>query len=229
MLTDPLLMATLRRHYLFKGLPEQGLAEIAAHTSVKRLSQGASLFHQGDVVQRFYILINGQMKLHRLTSDGQEKLMEIIRPGEAFAEALLFNGIPLYPVGASALKDSLLLSVQNAPYLRLLEEQPKLCLALLASLSMRLHQRMNDIDNLTSSNAHHRVVRFLFQEHEAGGGVVNLDVPKRLIASKLGIQPETFSRILHRLISAGLIAVEKRRIEILDHPNLAACLDRAAC
>lgn len=229
MLTDPLLVATLRRHYLFNGLPEQGLVEVAAHTSVKRLAQGASLFHQGDVVQRFYILVSGQMKLHRLTNDGQEKLMEIIRPGEAFAEALLFNAVPLYPVAASALKDSLVLSVQNAPYLRLLEEQPKLCLTLLASLSVRLHQRMNDIDNLTSSNAHHRVVRFLFEQQEAGGGVVNLDVPKRLIASKLGIQPETFSRILHRLISAGLIAVEKRRIEILDHPNLAACLDRAAC
>ena len=52
MLTDPLLTATLRRHYLFNGLPEQGLAEIAAHTCVKRLPQGASLFHQGDVVQR---------------------------------------------------------------------------------------------------------------------------------------------------------------------------------
>lgn len=229
MLTDPLLTATLRRHYLFNGLPEQGLAEIAAHTCVKRLPQGASLFHQGDVVQRFYILVSGQMKLHRLTNDGQEKLMEIVRPGEAFAEALLFNAVPFYPVAASALKDSLVLSVQNAPYLRLLEEQPKLCLALLASLSVRLHQRMNDIDNLTSSNAHHRVVRFLFEEQQAGGGVVNLDVPKRLIASKLGIQPETFSRILHRLIDAGLITVEKRRIEILDHPNLAAFLDRAAC
>lgn len=228
MLTDPVLMATLRRHYLFQGLPEAGLQDIAAHTSVKRLTQGASLFHQGDAVQRFYILVNGQMKLHRLSAEGQEKLMEIIRPGEAFAEALLFNGIPFYPVGASALKDSLLLSVQNAPYLRLLEEQPKLCMALLASLSVRLHQRMNDIDNLTSSNAHDRVVRFLCQEQEAGGGVVNLDVPKRLIASKLGIQPETFSRILHRLIDAGVIAVEKRRIEILDRSNLAASLAQTA-
>lgn len=229
MLTDPAMLAALSRHYLFSSLPVAAQRNIASHTCAKRLGHGTSLFHQGDPVQHFYVLVSGQIKLHRITSDGQEKLIEVIRPGDAFAEALLFNGVSVYPLSATALKDSLLLSVQNAQYLRLLTEQPKLCLPLLASLSIRLHQRLNEIDNLTSSNAHHRVVRFLFQEQRGDSGVVNLDVPKRLIASKLGIQPETFSRILHRLIKAGLIAVERRRIEILDARNLAAYLDEAAC
>ncbi|MNG41084.1 hypothetical protein D3C84_1300360 [compost metagenome] len=44
---------------------------------------------------------------------------------------------------------------------------------------------------------------------------------KRLIASKLGIQPETFSRILHRLIDAGLIAMERRNIRVLNNLSLA--------
>jgi len=47
-------------------------------------------------------------------------------------------------------------------------------------------------------------------------------VPKRLIASQLGIQPETFSRILHRLIDAGLIAMERRNIRIINTPRLAS-------
>ncbi len=66
------------------------------------------------------------------------------------------------------------------------------------------------------------MVRFLYQAQEGESGVVTLDVPKRLIASKLGIQPETFSRILHRLIDSGMIAVQRRRIEILDSKGLAA-------
>jgi CRP-like cAMP-binding protein len=227
MLTDPALLATLSRHYLFSSLPVAARRDIASYTCARRLAQGAPVFHQGDTVQHFYILVSGQIKLHRISSDGQETLVEVIRPGDAFAEALLFNGVPHYPLSATALKGSLLLSVQNAPYLRLLAEQPKLCLPLLACLSIRLHQRLNEIDNLTSSNAHHRVVRFLVQEQHAGTGVVDLDVPKRLVASKLGIQPETFSRILQRLIKAGLIAVRRRRIEILDARNLAAHLDEA--
>jgi CRP-like cAMP-binding protein len=47
-------------------------------------------------------------------------------------------------------------------------------------------------------------------------------VSKRLVASKLGIQPETFSRILHRLVESGLIAMERRNIRILAEEELAA-------
>jgi CRP-like cAMP-binding protein len=112
-------------------------------------------------------------------------------------------------------------SLHGSQYRRLLEEHPSICLDILATLSIRLHQRLNEIDTLTLANACHRVRRFLAQAHAEGNGVIMLDVPKRLIASKLGIQPETFSRILHRLIDSGVIAVQRRRIEIIDLQGLS--------
>src|SRR3546814_5510884 len=54
----------------------------------------------------------------------------VVRPGEAFAEALLFNKQPEHPLSATTLKESLVLNVQNAHYLRLLETQPQLCMQL---------------------------------------------------------------------------------------------------
>ncbi|MCY1540754.1 Crp-like helix-turn-helix domain protein [compost metagenome] len=80
----------------------------------------------------------------------------------------------------------------------------------------------HEIDILTLANASRRVAQYLCQEHEAGNGQIKLSVPKRLIASQLGIQPETFSRILHRLMDAGLIAMERRNICVLDKHNLAS-------
>jgi len=222
MLTETSLVAELRRHHLFSRLPEGALQEVCASANLKRLPAGASLFHQGDKAERFYFLFSGQVKLHRVVCDGQEKLVEVIRAGESFAEALLFTGAPNYPVSATALKASLVASLHGAHYRRMLEQHPSICLDILATLSIRLHQRLNEIDTLTLANASHRVVRFLYQEQENNSGVVTLDVPKRLIASKLGIQPETFSRILHRLIESGMISVQRRRIEILDNQGLAA-------
>ena len=222
MLTETSLIAELRRHHLFARLPEASLQEVCASANLKRLPVGAALFHQGDKADRFYFLFSGQVKLHRVVSDGQEKLVEIIRPGDSFAEALLFTGAPNYPVSATALKASLVASLHGAHYRRMLEEHPSICLDILATLSIRLHQRLNEIDTLTLANASHRVVRFLYQSQEGESGVVTLDVPKRLIASKLGIQPETFSRILHRMIDAGLIAMERRVIRVLDRPSLAS-------
>ncbi|MHB8821695.1 MAG: cyclic nucleotide-binding domain-containing protein, partial [Pseudomonadaceae bacterium] len=89
MLTEPSLIAGLRRHHLFSRLPEAAMQEICATANLKRLPAGASLFHQGDKADRFYFLFSGQIKLHRVICDGQEKLVEVMRPGESFAEALL--------------------------------------------------------------------------------------------------------------------------------------------
>jgi CRP-like cAMP-binding protein len=222
MLTEMSLITALRSHHLFSRLPDAAMQEVCALANLKRLPAGATLFHQGDKADRFYYLFSGQVKLHRVVCDGQEKLVEVMRAGDSFAEALLFRGTPYYPVSATALKASLAVSLNGPHYRRILEEQPGICLEILATLSVRLHQRMVEIDTLTMANASRRVVRFLLQSAGERDGVVTLDVPKRLVASKLGIQPETFSRILHRLVDAGTISVERRRIEILDANTLAA-------
>lgn len=221
MLTDSNTLTALRQHHLFGKLPAAAFHEVCGLAIFRRLDGGDILFHQGDVADRFYLLIDGQMKLTRVLPEGHEKLVEVIHAGQSFAEALLFSGAPNYPVSASALKGSSLVSIDGSHYRRILEEQPKICLDLLATFSIRLHQRLNEIDTLTLANASRRVVRFLCQEQEACNGPIQLNVPKRLIASQLGIQPETFSRILHRLIDAGLIAMERRVIRVLDRPSLA--------
>ena len=220
MLSDPLILAAMRQHHLFARLPEAAFQEVCSLAIQRRLENGERLFHQGEPANRFYLVMQGQIKLSRVLTEGQEKLVEVIQPGQSFAEALLFSGARQYPVTASALKATTLASIDGAHYRHLLEEQPKICLDLLAAFSIRLHQRLNEIDTLTLANASRRVVRYLQQAPQSSEGEIQLSVPKRLIASQLGIQPETFSRVLHRMIDAGLIAMERRTIRILDSSNL---------
>ncbi|WP_095148361.1 Crp/Fnr family transcriptional regulator [Pseudomonas sp. Irchel s3a18] len=222
MLTHPSTVSVLRRHHLFKQLPDKVFEEVCGLATLKRLSCHSTLMHQGDPAKRFFLLVSGQVKLYRITGDGQENLVEIVQPGQTFAEALLFSQTRYYPVSATALKDSVLVSIEGNHYRNALEDQPKVCLAILASMSIHLHQRLKDIDTLTLSNASRRVINFLLQEHDPDNGQVVLQVSKRLVASKLGIQPETFSRILHRLVESGLIAMERRTIHILAQDLLAA-------
>jgi CRP-like cAMP-binding protein len=222
MLTHPSIVLILRRHHLFSQLPEKVFQDVCSLANLKRLSCHAILMHQGDPAKRFFLLVSGQIKLHRVTGEGQENLVEIIHAGQTFAEALLFSEARLYPVSATALKDSVLVSIEGSHYRTALEDQPKVCLAILASMSIHLHQRLKDIDTLTLANASRRVINFLFQERDPVNGQIVLQVSKRLVASKLGIQPETFSRILHRLVESGLIAMERRNIRILAEEDLAA-------
>lgn len=220
MLTDLEMLATLRCHPLFEGMAEGSFQEVCRLAIQRRLDSGECLLHQGKPADRFYILIQGQMKLTRVLMEGQEKLVEIIQPGQSFGEALLFSGEGLNAFTASALKASSLVSLDGLHYRRMLESQPHLCLNLLGRFSQRMGQFLDEIDTLAMANASQRVARFLNQELQSGANLVQLHVPKRLIASQLGIQPETFSRILHRLMDAGIIAMERRNIRVLDTPAL---------
>jgi CRP/FNR family transcriptional regulator, dissimilatory nitrate respiration regulator len=222
MLTHPSIVLLLRRHHLFSQLPERVFEDVCNLAVLKRLPCNSTLMHQGDPAKRFFLLVSGQIKLFRVTGEGQENLVEIIQPGQTFAEALLFSQARCYPVSASAIKDSVLVSIEGTHYRKALEDQPKVCLAILASMSIHLHQRLKDIDNLTLASASRRVINFLLQERNPRDGQVVLQVSKRLVASKLGIQPETFSRILHRLVDGGLIAMERRQIRILSEDDLEA-------
>lgn len=215
MLTHPSTVQTLRRHHLFSQLPEQVFKEVCALATLRRLDCHGTLVHQGDPAKRFFLLVSGQIKLYRLTGEGQENLMEIIQPGQTFAEALLFSQARCYPVSATALKDSVLVSIEGQHYRNALEDAPQVCLAILASMSMHLHMRLRDIDTLTIASASRRVINFLLQERHPVTGEIVLQVSKRLVASKLGIQPETFSRILHRLVESDMIAMDRRTIHLL--------------
>jgi CRP-like cAMP-binding protein len=225
MLSDPIVFQAMRRHHLFQRMPEDSMRDICSRAHLRRIDSGHTLFHQGDKAERFYFLADGQVKLHRAFGNGRDKLVEVIKPGNSFAEALLFTGIKEYPVSATALKASVVVSVEGGSYRRLLEEQPQICLDILATLSVRLHQRLNEIDTLTLANASQRVIRFLMLESESSGGIIDFDVPKCLVATRLGIQPETFSRILHRLVDAGLIRIDRRRVHVMDPKALAAVTD----
>ncbi len=215
----------LRENHLFRSLSDEQMQLLSGATSIKTLSQGEHLFEAGAKADEFYLLCKGQIKLYRLSPAGQEKVIEIIRPGQTFAEALMFLDIPAYPVNAQALVDTELYAIKNRVFLDILKGSVDLCFKVMADISMRLKRHLNEIDALTLQNATLRVVNYLGQlipacDNEVADVV--LPAAKNIIASRLSITPETLSRILHSLSNKGLISVEGLHIKVHDVDNLRA-------
>lgn len=217
--------AELRRLPLLSELEDAQLERMRASRRTLTLAAGEALFHMGDRSAHFYYLDSGAIKLFRLSPGGQEKIVEIIRPGQTFAEAVMFFTRPLYPVNAQALEDSTLTAFDSSVFLEMLHQSTDLCLRLLGTLSVRLHQRVNEIDALSLQNATLRVVNFLLARlpdavEQDGDPVIELEAAKKDIAGRLSIQPETFSRVLHALTESGAIDVAGRRIRVKDEAAL---------
>jgi CRP-like cAMP-binding protein len=184
---------------------------------VVHLKPGEALFQQGQAFRSFYFVNSGIIKLSRISEDGAEKVIEIIRPNQFFAEALVFLRSPQYPVMASAMKEAELIAIDAHKYTALLHNSVDSCFKLLGSMSQRIHSLVSDIESLTLHSSKSRLAGYLINclQHFPSGRI-NLELPKGVIASRLSMKPETFSRALHSLDETGVISVDKRIVTIND-------------
>lgn len=227
MQTDPQTVKELRQIFLFASLTTEQLHKMLEAAQSLELEQKQLLFEAGQPAEYFYLLRSGQIKLYALSSSGDEKVIEIVRPGETFAEAITFMERQTYPVCAEAIMNSLLYCFSMKTFRQLLEDSPGTCMRLMADMSRRLRMRVDEINNLTLHNATYRLVVYLLEQIPEGAmemAEIHLGTPKSIIASRLSIQPETFSRILSKLSQRGLIAVHVNDITLLDVNGLRALL-----
>ncbi|MFN8082468.1 MAG: Crp/Fnr family transcriptional regulator [Kineosporiaceae bacterium] len=211
---------------LFSQLAAPPLDAVARASRWRRLDRSEVLFVAGQDCDAFFCVVRGQVKLTLSGADGGEKVLEIISGGETFGEAVMFAGRP-YPVTATALLPSELLVVPAATVLDLVGADPLFARQMLAGMSIRLHTMISDLESISLRSATQRVAGLLLGlsadvDPAAGTSVIALPAAKSVLASRLNLTPETFSRTLRDLSRAGVISVAGRRITVLDAERLAA-------
>ncbi|HEX8964047.1 MAG TPA: Crp/Fnr family transcriptional regulator [Rhodocyclaceae bacterium] len=203
---------------LFMEVSSEQLQHVASESREKRLTKGEMLFHKGDACRGFYVIIWGQIKLAFPSSQGNEKVVQVLGPRQSFGEAVMFMDRP-YPVLAEAVTDTLVIHIPRKPVIDLLERDRSFALAMLAGLSTRLHSLVHDVESYSLRSSTQRLIGYLLQQCPAeGGGSAEIELPtsKQLIASLLNLTPETLSRIFRDLGDAGLIEVHGRLIKVPD-------------
>ena len=207
---------------LFNGLEAPEIARIARGTREINAARGDVLFHKGDVSNGFHLIVYGQVKLAFTSSQGGEKVVDILSQGQTFGEAVMFMEKP-YMVYAQTLADSRLLHISKKVILDELEKDPKLGRKMIAGLSIRLHHLITDVESYSLHSGRQRIIGYLLRENiENNEKSITITLPtnKGVIASRLNLTQEHFSRILHELSENGLIEVKGRKINIPDVEKL---------
>ncbi len=212
---------------LFTEMNACELQRMSDGSQLRRLGRGDTVFRVGQPCEEFHVAVTGQVKLYAVSPSGQEKVIQLVGPGGSFAEALMFTGRP-YIISAQALTDTLLLTVSKQAVLDEIGRDPRFALRMLAGISRRLHELVNDVEAYALHSGMQRVIGYLLRDQVGVDGTadaavtVSLPVSKATVASRLSVTPEYFSRVLHELKSAGLIEIDKRDIRIPDSKRLAA-------
>ncbi len=217
-----LFQQELRQHYLFRRLPDEAINSILGQSNLTSLKRNEALFDQGDEASRFFLVRSGQIMLFQTSPEGNEKVVDIIAPGQTFAEAVMFMEGNRYPVNARSTCETELFYFDNAAFTEQLQKSNALCFAMMADMSTRLKGLLTEISELTIYNAKHRLISYLLGHMNdlQDKPTVKLTATKSMIASRLSITPETFSRILSKLKKEGLISIDDEAITLVKPEQL---------
>ncbi|MEW5968073.1 MAG: Crp/Fnr family transcriptional regulator [Pseudomonadota bacterium] len=223
---DDLTRMQVVQNYLFSQLTADELSTVLARAAARQLAPGDTVFRQGEAAAHFFLVTSGQVRLYRISPLGEEKIIELIGPGALFAEAVSFMG-GYYPVHAAAVDQVRLVSFAFEDLDRALHESPGLAFRMMGSMAMRIHGLVNEIDHLASGSAGQRLVYYLLDllREAPDPQRIHLRAPKNVIASRIGVKPETLSRLLARLKDAGILEVHDEWLQVRDGARLKAVLE----
>jgi len=217
----------LREVALFSALEEDALSFIAGGCHLRTVERGSLLCEKGALLQGFFLVLGGRVKLAILSEEGAERVVDICLPGRIFADAAAFHDQPC-PFYAEALSDSRLLFFDRQRIREAVTRWPGVAMAMLDSLARQVSGLTRDLEACCLMSAPRRVSRYLLQEAEyrlctPDQADFELPAAKVVVASRLNLTAETFSRELHALARTGVISIDKRRIRILSVDRLRQC------
>lgn len=217
----------IRSTPLFGTMPQDVALTLIGKEPVRVFDKGTVLFQQGMPAECFYVVLDGWVKIYRITPEGHEAVVGVFRRGETFAEAAIFLG-GRYPVTAEVVTISRLLRVDGEVLRARIREQPDLALSMLASASYHLKSLVDQIEQIKLLSAPQRLADFLVKLCAVRHGSCTIELPyeKALIANRLGMQPESLSRALGKLKPLG-VSVDHENVAIADVQLLARFAERS--
>ena len=214
---------------LFADVERRDLRVLLDGAHVTSYPEVELLFSQGDAADRFFVVLEGRVNLFALTETGDQSIIEVFDPVCTFAEAAIFSS-GKFPLNCEVMAGSRMAHIPAGPFLRRLSENRVLAFKLLAGLSQWQGRLMHEISELKSKSPGQRLATFLLALSAKAEGQerVRLPISKSVLASRIGIAPESLSRALNRLKAVG-VETHGREIVLTDVEALRRlCREEAA-
>ena len=207
----------------FRGLDDKALEVIALEVIVHHYRAGELIFLEGDPVAGLHLVVEGLGKVYRLSEGGREHIMVTLGPGDSCNEVPVIDGGP-NPANFGAIQDSRVWVISEEAMTRLRHQFPPLNEMIIKNLAMRCRQLVQRIYNLSFLPVTGRLAAFLLQQGDEKTALNRQQWTQDEIAAHLGTVREMVGRAFKELQEAGLIRLDRHRIEIVDREGLEALL-----
>ncbi|MBF0537500.1 MAG: Crp/Fnr family transcriptional regulator [Nitrospirae bacterium] len=209
----------------FKGLNDIEIEEIVPYLQHVSYKKREMVFSEGERSEWLYIVIEGKVKITKLSNDGKEIILEIIQVGELFGAVAVFKDFP-YPANAVAMEPTRALKVSRKDLLKLLDRYPTLMLSLTSIIGDRMKESYEMLKSIALECVESRIASLLLKLADKStsvsdrGTVIDLRLTRQDIADMVGTTVETSIRTFSKFRKEGLISEHNGRIVITDRIGL---------
>lgn len=218
---NALRSAALGRSTLFADLTDEERAELLLGAVERRYLRDDPVVNKGDVPTSLILVLAGKLKLTCQSPDGNERVIDILMAGQTYGETGVSLAVP-HPVFVTALTRTHALHIELRALRQLAARAPRFRLRLMTNLSERILHLAQDIVATSCLAPVQRIANYLLSASTPAQPVIELPVYKWVIASRLAMTPEAFSRALRDFVDSKVIAVRGKHLHILDRVRLAA-------
>jgi CRP-like cAMP-binding protein len=207
----------LIKSQLFGELPEEHITEIEKIAVDKHFDKGDVIFYDGDEGNGFYLVATGSVSVYKLSSEGKEQILHIVKEGDTIGAVPVFSG-KSFPANARAISKSHLLFFDRKKFIQLITNKPSLTMNILALLSMRLREFTIQVENLSLKEIPGRLAAYLLylSQEQGDKDLIKLNISKIQLANLLGTGPESLSRALGNMKSRKLVEEEGANIRLIN-------------
>ncbi len=201
-------------------LPEDILAHVSERGSMEKLQSGQDVCRENTPAEAVIWLMSGRLKTSVETGEKEETVIDILSKKAKLGLAEVCEG-GNYSVSAQAIEEAVVFRLNKADFEDLLASHFEFQMAVFAHISVEMRGAVKEINDLKLKNTSRRLGAYLLAmtPKEDGEAEIDLAFGKRLLAARLAMKPESLSRALAKLKSAGVVS-ERNRIHIADISTL---------
>lgn len=214
-------LEVLRAAEIFRGMPEEAVRALIEQMELVLQPSGAVVFRQGDVNDKFYVIVSGSVKLTARTRSGSERLTAVRHPGDNFGEMIVLDPRPRTAT-ATVMTDARLARVSEPAFRSWVQERPEAALQMLRMVARRVDRAQSQAMDVACSDVGARVAKLML-EFAARVGVPTsrgVHVPHNLtqveLADLVASTRETVNKCLANFAKRGWVVLDNGALTIVD-------------
>lgn len=220
-------MQEVRIVTIFSTLSEDDIKDLKDYFTKEEYKKKDPIFSEGDPSDWLYAVLDGKVKITKLSAEGKEIIIEVISPGDIFGAIAVMRGFP-YPANAVAMEETLLLKISRNNFLKILDGYPSVMYCIMQNIGDRMKGSHESLKNIALEKVSSRIASLLLKLAEKSGKetpegtVIDFRLTKQDIADMVGTTVETSIRTMSQFKKDGIVAEEEGQIVIKDLEKLKA-------